>query len=223
LIASRACQCQRTATLARSTSGPHVIASPNAEAVIRIPALLLVASLLITGCQNVRSIHAFIPDSAATNEDQLLGRWVGLGTKDSTLMTLVRRGPRGYMLSVGERASVAWLDARFARVGGKLLLDLRHTDSAGLGPETDDMMITTHMLVMIEHSKDRLLVRTLDDTRLTAALEGGRIRLSYTELGGDLILTGTTDELWGRARDLSAPDFWDDPTDELKLHRLASP
>jgi hypothetical protein len=128
-----------------------------------------------------------------------------------------------YLVGLGERDSIAWFDAKFARVEGRLLLDLTYTDSVGLAPEIDDMMLRTHMLVLIEQGKDRLLAWTLEDTRLTAAIDEGRLQVPYTELRHDLILTGTTDQLWRMARDLERSDFSSDPNAQLKWHRLAGP
>jgi len=134
-------------------------------------------------------------------------------------MTILRRGKTGYLLGIEDFVATIWYDAKFARVGGELLLDVTPTDSAELELPRDDLTLRTHTLYLVSLVQDRISLLTFEGDSLKAGLRSGRIQLPYTEVGSNIVLGGTTEQLWRVTRELVASHFPVDSSGVITVSR----
>ncbi len=154
----------------------------------------LLASIALTGC--VLSIEPVVPESAATVDARLLGNWNEVEGSGQVAISVA--GTNGYALAYTDSdGQVGRFEARLGRLGRYLVLDVRPAarDSGRRAPEAG-ALIRGHVLLTVEFAGDSARIALLQPDSLHAAVVGGALRLSQIANDDQLILTGTTDELW---------------------------
>jgi hypothetical protein len=157
-----------------------------------LPSTSLGLALILSGC--VLSVDAIVPESGATFDPRLVGRWEEVDGSDRAVIT--RAGEGEYAIAYTGDGEVGSFHARLGRLGERLVLDVWPEPGDGdiPGPYTA-FMVQTHLLFAVDIDADEIRTTTIDQDSLLGALRAGQVRLSYTRAEDQLVLHGTTEEL----------------------------
>ena len=169
-------------------------------------------AIVLSGC--VLSVDPVIPESGATFDPRLLGRWEEVSGSD--LAVVSRGAENAYAIEYTSGGKVGRFDARLGRLGDRLVLDVWPAP-----PDTDlpapysELLVAGHLLFALEVGPDEIRVGMLEPDSLLAALRAGQVRLAHGRSEDRLILHGTTEELrsalgpyLARSGALAKPDVW---------------
>ena len=146
----------------------------------------------LAGC--VVSTDAVVADADATFDERLLGAWAEVGGDDSAVVA--RGAGSTYTISYTTDDGTGRYAARLGRLGDRLVLDAWPTprDRELPGPYAATL-VAAHLLVAVDVGKDELRIALLGSDSLRKALQGGRVRMPWSEERNRLVLRGTTAEL----------------------------
>jgi hypothetical protein len=166
---------------------------------IRIPAICFTAALLLMGCE-VRSLRPLVSDKDAIFEPALLGKWVSGVDEPKYTMEFSKIGEKGYELVLETQNGAIHFDARLARLGPSLFLDLSPRE----GPSTEDRdldyfyyshVIPTHSIARIVLEKNTMSLAWLNYDAIKSLCSLGQLDIGHEVLDDDVILTADTPDL----------------------------
>jgi hypothetical protein len=148
-------------------------------------------AVLVGGC--VLSTDAVIADSVATLDDRLLGTWKEHDGEDSAVVT--RDSGNAYRIAYSSALGTGTFAGRLGRLGGRTVMDFSPTPRKSELPEAyENYLLPLHVLLTVDLAADTLRIATLDCDSLRAALQAGRVRLGYGEVGNRVMLFATGEQ-----------------------------
>ena len=167
------------------------------EATSTIRSMQILGSMLavfigLPGC--VLSIHPVVTESNSTFDSRLLGKWELASGSDRAVVS--NGGDNTYEIEYTNLELAGRFEARLGVLGGRQVLDIwpapgeedQEKPQAGL-------QIAGHLLLAIEIDQDEISVTAFEPDSLLASIRSGDLKAPYRQNEGQLILTGTTEEL----------------------------
>lgn len=174
---------------------------------------MLAFSALLAGC--VISVDHVVPESEATLDPRLLGRWAEVSGPDRAVIS--RAAGRDYALEYSSSdGNVSRFGARLGRQGEYAVLDVWPVPGeADLAVSYRDLLIGGHVLLALDIGADEIRGTLLEPDSMLAALRSGELRLAHSSSRDRLVLQGTTEQLrsalgpyLGRTGALGKPSVW---------------
>jgi hypothetical protein len=154
----------------------------------------LAVTICLSGC--VLSDAPVIPELSATFEPLLVGTWEEVSGSDIAVVT--RSEKNSYAIEYTSNGKKGRFDARFGRLGDRLVLDVWPAPREGELPQPySGALVAAHLLVTLDIGQNDISAAIIEPDSLHAALRSGQFKLPYTHSKDQLILHGTTEELRG--------------------------
>ncbi|HKW35364.1 MAG TPA: hypothetical protein VJN92_20290 [Candidatus Acidoferrum sp.] len=163
---------------------------------------LAAGSLMLGGCddENGGFVMSLQPSYTAADlevDKELEGSWA---TEEGNVTFRFEQGDgKQYRVAVketqGGRESSAEFEAHFMRLGTFWFVDFFPNGSAAGGEFYQMHLFRVHSMARIELSQDAMQMTFLDGTWLQKKVEEKSVDVSYQKAEGELLLTGTTEEV----------------------------
>ena len=175
-------------------------------------AVAIGVAIILSGC--VLSVDSIVPESGATFDPRLLGRWEEVSGSDHAVVS--RAGENEYTIEYTSDGTVGSFHARLGRLGDRLVLDVWPAPSDSDIPRPyAGALVPAHLFLALDVGPDDIRTAVIGPDSLLAALRAGQVRLAYARSEDQLILHGTTEELRGalgpyvtRSAALTDPVAW---------------
>ena len=149
-------------------------------------------TIVLTGC--VLSVNPVITESSSTFDSRLLGQWEQASGFDRAVVS--GGGDNTYIIEYTNLELAGRFKARLGVLDGRQVLDIWPTPSEeDQGEPQAGLQIAGHLLLAIEIDQDEITVMAFEPNSLLASIRGGDLKARFRENEGQLILTGTTEEL----------------------------
>jgi hypothetical protein len=190
------------------------------------PGVALGFAIVLSGC--VVSIDPVVPESGATFDARLLGRWEEVSGSD--LAVVSRAGDKAYRIEYTSDGKPGRFDARLGRLGDRMVLDVWPAPRDGELPRPySGAFVAAHLLLALDVGQNEVRMATIEPDSLLASLRDGRLRLVHSRSNDQLLLHGTTEEIRAalgpylvRAATLTAPTVWRRVAEAIAPPRAAS-
>ena len=187
------------------------------ESMLKIRSLRILGSILavligLSGC--VLSIDPVITDSNSTFDSRLLGEWEQASGSDRAVVS--EGEDNSYVIEYTSDKQAGRFQARLGMLEDRQVLDIWPAldEEAQERPEAG-LLVAGHLLLAIEIDRDEISVMALEPDPLLGSIRAGDVKAPYRQNEGQLILTGTTEELrsalgpyLSRSGALSEPSVW---------------
>jgi hypothetical protein len=179
----------------------------------KVISAVALCSLGASGCHSVYSVHPLNTSEDAVQEPALVGEWKSSSNGDDRFC--IREGDRNtYTLLIsesdsnsegepkpGEEAKAPELletyQIALVRLDNQLFADMAATGQSMDGKEIEAPIgaVHHHIIIKLDLSETELRYSLLDTGTIREANEQGYAPLSYVEIGDDLLLAASTEEL----------------------------
>lgn len=174
--------------------------------------IILAVSVGLPGC--VLSLDPVISESDSTYDSRLLGSWEEASSSDRAVIS--SGADNSYVIEYMNDKQAGRFQARLGVLEDRQVLDIwpAPSEEAQEQPEAG-LLVAGHLLLAIEIDQDEISVTGFEPDPLLASIRAGDVKASYRQNEGQLILTGTTEELQfalgpylSRSGALSEPSVW---------------
>lgn len=169
-------------------------------------------AIVLSAC--VLSVNPVVSDADSLHEPRLLGNWEEVSGSDRAVISLAAENR--YAVEYASDNKVGKFEARLGRLGEHLVLDAWPVKAENVkeGPDAG-LRIAGHLLFVADVGDNEISVTMLEPDSMLDSIRAGDVRTPYSDNKGQLILTGTTEELrsalgpyLSRPGALSKPSVW---------------
>ena len=167
------------------------------ESMLKIRLVRMLGSILavcigLPGC--VLSINPVITESNSTFDSRLLGQWELTSGSDRAVVS--DGGDNTYVIEYTNLELAGRFEARLGVLEGRQVLDIWPTPSEEDQEQPQaGLQIAGHLLLAIEIDQEEISVTAFEPDSLLASIRSGDLKAPYRQNEGQLILTGSTEEL----------------------------